>query len=204
MASSDTIPAADFLPGCPLEEVIANDLLQSRPAPSIDPAVERDVISVLSNGILTGSERMLELLADHALRLCRAQSAGISLEDLAVSPPVFRWRATAGRLEAFVNGTMPHHFSPCTETVTRNQVLLMREPVRHYPYVRALGIPMTEVLLAPFTVEAKPVGTVWVVMHDESRRFDQEDARMLVLLSRFAAMAVGMIQRSHIDAGLRH
>jgi hypothetical protein len=49
--------------------------------------------------------------------------------------------------------------------------------------------PIVEALLAPFSFEGKPVGTIWVVTHEERRRFDAEDARRIGNLGRFAAAA---------------
>jgi GAF domain-containing protein len=173
---------------CPLSDVLATEMLAQRTPRASDPSQEIDAVSVLSNAMLTGSDRVLDLLVHAAMRLCRAHSAGISLEDLAEAPPVFRWRA----------GTMPRFFSPCGETVARNQLLLMRSPERHYPYATALGIPLTEVLLAPFAVGGRTVGTVWIVAHDDRVQFDAEDARRVQLLSSFAGLAVTAIERSRL------
>jgi GAF domain-containing protein len=185
-------------PGCPLEEVLATELLARRISRVGDPALVIDAVSVLSNAMLTGSDRVLDLLVHTAMRLCGAHSAGISLEDRTETPLVFRWRAIAGRLAPFLHGTMPRDFSPCGETVARNQPLLMREPERHYRYAAALGLPLKEVLLAPFSVGGRPVGTVWVVAHDDQVQFDAEDARRVQLLSSFAGLAINAIERSRL------
>lgn len=197
----------DFQPGCPLVEVIATAELMSRPMDQPNTAqiqAEHDAISMLSNAMLSGPDRMLELLADQALLLCRAHSAGISLEDVDESgQAVFRWRAIAGRLAPHLGGTMPRDFSPCGETVNRNQTLLMRKPIRHYPYVGRIGEPLAEALLAPFSVAGKPIGTVWVIAHDERVKFNRESARRLEMLSRFAGMAVTAIRRSQLTERTR-
>lgn len=66
----------------------------------------------------------------------------------------------------------------------------MREPVRHYPYIRRVGAPLEEVLLVPFAVGGRPVGTVWVIDHDGSQRFNANHARIVANLANFAAAAV--------------
>jgi PAS domain S-box-containing protein len=43
--------------------------------------------------------------------------------------------------------------------------------------------------LIPFYVEGEAVGTIWVISHDESRRFDAEDLRVMTNLGTFAAAA---------------
>jgi signal transduction histidine kinase len=41
----------------------------------------------------------------------------------------------------------------------------------------------------PFHVDGQAVGTVWVIAHDETRKFDAEDQRLLESLATFAATA---------------
>ena len=48
---------------------------------------------------------------------------------------------------------------------------------------------LVEGLLVPFHVDGQAVGTVWVIAHDESRKFDAEDQRLLESLATFAATA---------------
>ena len=43
--------------------------------------------------------------------------------------------------------------------------------------------------MIPFDVNGKTVGTIWIVAHDQSRRFDAEDLRVLTNLAKFAAAA---------------
>ena len=47
--------------------------------------------------------------------------------------------------------------------------------------------PVVEALLIPFHVGSIPIGTVWVVAHDESRKFDREDERIVGTLAEFAS-----------------
>ena len=49
--------------------------------------------------------------------------------------------------------------------------------------------PVVEALLLPFSVAGKTVGTIWVVAHDERRKFDAEDERMVTTLAKFASAA---------------
>jgi PAS domain S-box-containing protein len=44
-------------------------------------------------------------------------------------------------------------------------------------------------LLIPFYIKGAAVGTIWVVAHDTSRRFDAEDLRVMTSLGTFAAAA---------------
>ena len=49
--------------------------------------------------------------------------------------------------------------------------------------------PAEECLLVPFDVQGKAVGTIWVIAHDDRRKFDAEDLRQLESLGRFASAA---------------
>jgi PAS domain S-box-containing protein len=73
--------------------------------------------------------------------------------------------------------------------VARNDVTLVRDPARGFPLLAGAEPPVAEMLLAPWTIDGEPAGTVWVASHDPGRRFDPEDARLLRSLSCFAAAA---------------
>lgn len=129
-------------------------------------------------------QALLQKLAETALDLCHADSAVVSVAE----GEVFRWRATAGRFAPFLGGTMPREFSPCGTVLDHNAALLMADPVRHYPYIANLTLPVRELLLVPFYRGDTPIGTVWVVSHTD-RNFDAEDERLVTSLSRFTAAA---------------
>lgn len=184
--------ADDYRPGCDLAEVLVpEDKWSGRPARQTT-GFNLEALARLVAQPPRDPDIILGALVEEALSACGAGSAGVSLEDLGVSPPIFRWRAVAGRMAPFLGGTMPRDFSPCTETVARNRTLVMREPVRHYPYIRQLGIELREVMLVPFGIADKPVGTVWVIHHDDTRHFSAADARVMANLATFAAAAVSI------------
>jgi signal transduction histidine kinase/CheY-like chemotaxis protein len=125
---------------------------------------------------------MLQKLAERALELCQADSAGISL----LEGDVFRWEALAGVFAVFRSGTMPRDASPCGVCIERNATQLMYLPDRCFPAL--LTEPrFVETLLIPFHVHGKPVGTVWAVSHNYERKFDREDERALRTLAQFAS-----------------
>jgi signal transduction histidine kinase len=78
---------------------------------------------------------------------------------------------------------------------------------RHFSYFAKVAPRIEEALLVPFHVGGQAVGTIWVISHDESRRFDAEDARVLTTLGEFAAAAYqavsGMIALKAIIATIR-
>jgi signal transduction histidine kinase len=170
-----------------LESVIATGELVRRGSRAPDYAAESAILASLAQGMAGSPELILQSLAQAALTSCRAGSAGISLiEEDGLH---FRWRALHGELAAHLGDTTPREFSPCGTVVDRNSVHLFSYLERHFHYFAAMRPTIVEALLVPFSFESKPVGTIWVMTHDDAHRFDAEDARLIGNLGRFAAAA---------------
>ena len=73
--------------------------------------------------------------------------------------------------------------------------MLIVDPARTFPEVDKLGAPVEEVLLSPFQRAGVPVGAVWAVSHTPEKHFDQEDARLLDTVSRFASAAAELVSQ---------
>jgi GAF domain-containing protein len=131
----------------------------------------------------------LQHLADLSLELCEAHSAGVSILTEIDSALVFRWDAVAGQFARFLRGTLPREFSPCRTVLDTDAMQLMRHLDLHFSYHSDISPLCAEVLLTPFHVDGKPVGTVWVVSHDEARKFDAYDSEVMRALAEFAAAA---------------
>src|SRR5262249_16921219 len=54
---------------------------------------------------------------------------------------------------------------------------------------------LVETLLVPFQVQGMSVGTVWVIAHDDTLKFEREDLRLLTALSEFASVAYQVLQQ---------
>ncbi len=67
--------------------------------------------------------------------------------------------------------------------------ILFVHPEKHFTYLTPITPSLEEVLLIPFHMHGKPVGTIWAVIHERDRHFDLEDKRVLENLSIFAASA---------------
>jgi signal transduction histidine kinase/ActR/RegA family two-component response regulator len=136
------------------------------------------------------SKNVLQKVAEAALELTGADSAGISVLETNEGAPIFRWRATAGKYLPFGGATMPRNFSPCGVVLDRNATQLMSDPVKAWPYIADLPNRIYELLLVPFYRDDCAVGTVWAVTHRDNKHFDSEDARLVGSISNFAAAAV--------------
>jgi hypothetical protein len=172
-----------------LDDIVINDELRNRAARMRDKE-ETDALIALTGAMSSSPLSVLQILADSALKICRADSSGVSiLETLPGGEQIFRWRATAGKYAKYLNGTMPRHLSPCGAVLDRDSFQLMAKPVRYYAEIAKLDDPIHEVLLAPFYYRGKAVGTLWVVTHRPERHFDSEDTRLVLSLCKFASEA---------------
>lgn len=174
---------------CALESVLITAELHRRPSrPPDHEALSRALIA-LAQEMARPPQSILQKLVDTALDLCQAHSAGISLLEESDGRKLFRWHALAGRLAPHLWGTMPRELSPCGTVLDQDTMLLMRYPDHYYSPLQEVAPRVVEALLIPFHAGGQAVGTLWVLAHDEQRRFDAEDVRVMTSLRDFAAAA---------------
>ena len=178
----------------PLEEVIITEELALRPFRPPNFAAENQALVGLARTLTEAPETVLQQLCESACDLCGVGSAGISLEEIDGDEPVFRWHATTGAFSHYLGATMPRQSSPCGVVLKLNAPQLLSRPARHYTDLSQLGCEVAEVLLVPFHRHQQTIGTIWVVAHDDQRRFDAEDVRLMTSLASFASAAVVALQ----------
>lgn len=160
---------------------IRSELL-SRPHRSPDHQAEAHALAGLARQMSENPREMLQALAEAALDLCHADTAGISL----LEGDVVRWEALAGVFAGKRNETMPRDASPCGVCIDQDATQLMHLPDRCFPAL--INEPrFVEALLLPFHLKGRPIGTVWVVAHGFDRHFDREDQRLIGVLAQFAS-----------------
>lgn len=179
-----------------LESILCTEELKRRPTRPPDYQAENQALLTLAQELTSSPGSVLQSLMDIALELCRAHSAGISLLEKGppghVSPSGdhFRWHAVAGQWAPLIwDTTTRRDDGPCGTVLDRNCTLLFANAHRYYAQFTDIEPLLIEGLLVPFHVNGRAVGTVWVVAHDESRKFDAEDQRLLESLATFAATA---------------
>ena len=181
-----------------LQDVDIKADLAKRPFRAPNYEAENHALTALVQTLANAPETILQKLAETALQLCSADTAGISLLEQKDGAEVFRWEALAGVFSDRRNATMPRNASPCGTTIDRNATQLMYRAARVFPALTSVP-PVVEALLIPFHVAQVPIGTVWVVAHDERRKFDQEDERIIKTLAQFAS-ACWQLWRAHAVA----
>jgi PAS domain S-box-containing protein len=186
-----------------LGEVLITGELARRPSRPPDMVAENRALLELTDELADNPGGVLQRIAELAMQLCRAESAGVSIMEPGGMHGLFRWKAVAGRFAANLNGTMPREASPCGIAITRNHPLLFLQPQRFFADLRAADPPIEEALLVPWIVDGKPAATLWALQHRPGSRFDSEDLRLLESLSRLAAASWSLVERTRATEQLR-
>ena len=175
--------------GPSLQSMLSTAELSRRPTRPPDHEGENRALMALARELSSSPDTILQKLAETALQLCNAHSAGLSILEDGDRRQNFHWRAIAGEWAPHVNGGTPRDFGPCGTVVDRNVALLCSHPERDFPYWAEVKPALEEALLVPFHIQGETIGTIWVVAHDASRRFDAEDLRVMTNLGAFTAAA---------------
>ncbi len=181
-----------------LESILCTEELHRRPSRPPDHEKENRALVALAQALADSPRIILQTLADTILEVFQADSAGLSLLTTHDGGKRFYWPAIAGRWNLHIGGGTPRDFGPCGDVLDRNIPLLFRHFERRYTYFQPITPPVEECLLVPFYVEGKAVGTIWAIAHDDRRKFDAEDERLLSSLGKFASSAYQIL--SSLDA----
>ena len=172
-----------------LRSMLSTAELVRRPSRPPDYAAENRALIALAQVMATSPDAILQKLANTALTLCRAHSAGLSLLEEGDQKNNFHWRAIAGQWARHINGGTPRNFGPCGTVLDQDVAMVCSHPELDFPYWAPIKPVLEEGLLIPFHIKGEALGTIWVVAHDTSRRFDAEDLRVMTNLGTFAASA---------------
>src|SRR5882757_841468 len=172
-----------------LRSMVSTEELRRRPSRCPDYAAENRALIALAQALATSPEDIVQRLAETALSLCQAHSAGLSLLEDGDRKSNFHWRAIAGQWTPHIDGGTPRDFGPCGTVLDQNVAMVCSHPELDFPYWASIKPVLEEALLIPFYVNGEAVGTIWVVAHDTIRRFDAEDLRVMTSLATFAAAA---------------
>lgn len=179
----------------PLASVLITAELNRRATRPPNDAAVNGALVKLAQTMANAPECILQELVETALDLRHAHSSGISLLEEESGREIFRWHVVAGEYAPHLWGTTPRDFSPCGTVLDTDAVQLMSKPDRYFGYFAEVSPRIEEVLLIPFHAGGRAVGTIWVISHAETRRFDAEDVRVMNTLGEFAAAAHQVVGR---------
>src|SRR5688500_16064902 len=104
-----------------LSEIDRTPLLAARGARLPDFGAENAALQRLAAALANPASDVLDTLAEVALELCAADSAGISLLEPGGPQPMFRWHAIKGDWSKYAGQGLPRDGSPCGVTIARNR-----------------------------------------------------------------------------------
>ena len=135
-------------------------------------------------------EAILQELVNAAVRLCGADSAGISIErDGKTDEHYYQWIATAGEYSTFLDASLPKFPSACTVCLQRGSPQLFRVNERFFDILGIKAALVTDGILLPWEVEEMR-GTIFIISHSRPEAFDSEDLHLMQILANFAAMGI--------------
>lgn len=187
--SKNDLPLESSIPdgAVSLESILRTEELHRRPRRPPDYEKENRALVALVSALADSPHTILQTLAEKVVEVLQADSAGLSL--LTKDEKRFYWAAIAGGWQQHIGGGTPRDFGPCGDVLDRNIPMLFTHWERRYPYLRPATPLAEEGLLVPFYVKGKAVGTIWAIAHNDQRKFDAEDLRLLESLGRFASAA---------------
>jgi PAS domain S-box-containing protein len=178
--------------GVPLESILCTEQLSRRPSRPPDYEAENRALAMLVQALADSPRTILQTLAETVRNVFKSDSAGLSL--LTKDGRRFYWPAIAGMWKPHIGGGTPRDFGPCGDVLDCNAPLLFKRWDLRYPYLSTATPLAEEGLLIPFFVEGKAVGTIWAIAHNDHRKFDTEDLRLLESLGRFASAAYQAVE----------
>ena len=192
--SENSAPLDCSIPQASLESILCTEELQRRPSRPPDYEKENRALVALMAALADSPSSIFQTLAKTILDITQCDSAGLSLLTRDGKTPDgcgkrFYWPAIAGIWNPHVGGGTPRNFGPCGDVLDQNRTLLFRHFERRYPYLVPVSPAAEECLLVPFYVAGEAVGTIWGIMHNDRRKFEAEDDRVMASLGKFASSA---------------
>jgi PAS domain S-box-containing protein len=192
-SQNDVSPETSLPVGAvPLESILCTEELHNRPWRAPNHEKENSALVALARALADSPRIIMQTLADKVLEVLHADSAGLSL--LTKNEKRFYWAAIAGAWRPHIGGGTPRDFGPCGDVLDHNIPMLFTHWERRYPYLSTAMPLADEGLLVPFYVNGIAVGTIWAIAHNNRRKFDLEDLRLLESMSRFASAAYQAVE----------
>jgi hypothetical protein len=142
----------------------------------------------LSRALLENPDTILQELVRAAVDLCGADSAGISIEkEDGNDQEFYHWIATAGDYSNFLGAILPRNPSACGLCLERGHPQHFTVSKKFFDILGVEAPLVTDGILLPWKTE-ETRGTIFVMAHERTEAFDENDARLMTMLADFAAM----------------
>lgn len=184
------------------DDALITDRLWQRPPRSPNLEAEIQILRDLGRQLTQPPQQLLKHFAQIAQELCQASSAGVTLvESSPRETNLFRWVALSGMHKQYEGSLISTDLNPCGMCLKQGSAQLYANPARYFPDFQPLQPAIVEGLVVPLILNGEPLGTIWVLSHDQQRLFDAEDLRVLTSLADFLATALSNAQmRQAVEA----
>lgn len=155
-----------------------------------DGSTQMEGLHQIAMAFVQRPESILQELVNAAVRLCGADSAGISIErEDKTDEAFYHWVAIAGEYSPFLNAVLPRTPSACSVSLERGTPQLFRVDQRFFDILGVEAAPVKDGILLPWEVEEMR-GTIFIISHTREVAFDIEDLHLMQVLANFAAMGI--------------
>lgn len=152
--------------------------------------LQMEGLNQLALAFLDRPETIIQELVTAAVRLCGADSAGVSIErEGKTDENFYQWIATAGEYSPFLNATLPRYPSACTVCLERGTPQLFRVNERFFDILGVQAAIVKDGILLPWQTDEMR-GTIFIISHTSEEAFDAEDLHLMQILANFAAMGI--------------
>jgi hypothetical protein len=183
-----TMPITVEESGLEVLDLRTDDVFARRSLHPRDIGLQMVGLQRLSKAMLEHPETILQELVSAAVDLCGADSAGISIEKEDGSDQEFyHWIATAGAYSGFLDAMLPRTPSACGVCLERGHAQRFTVSQKFFDILGVEAPLVSDGILLPWETEDTR-GTIFVMSHGRSEAFDENDVRLMTMLSDFAAM----------------
>jgi signal transduction histidine kinase len=193
MVDAETINSPDLLweqTGLEVTDIRDNPEYAARRVHLHDIGVQMDGMRRIAQAFVERTETIHQELIDIAIELCRADSAGISIERPDQPDENFyHWIATAGQYSGFLDAVLPRFPSACSICLERGRPQLFRVGKRFFDLLGVEAPVVKDGILLPWEVN-EIRGTIFIMSHEKTEAFDLSDCRIMEVLADFAAMGI--------------
>ncbi len=184
--------------GLEVIDLESDSLFSARRLHTRDASVQLQGMQRLASAFVDRPESILQELANAAVDLCGADSAGISLEqEDGTDAAFYQWVATAGDYGPFLHAILPRFPSACSVCLERGRAQIFRVSQRFFDLMGIEAPTVTDGILLPWQV-GETRGTLWIMAHGRTEAFDRDDSRMMQMLADFAAMGYRQQQQQKL------
>ena len=188
MASAPAMTWTDT--GLEVIDIYSDPKFAARRVHARDASMQMDGMQLIAHAFVENPETILQELVNAAVKLCGADSAGISIEKAdRTDESFYHWVATAGSYSGFMNAVLPRYPSACGVCLERGRPQLFRVGKRFFDLMGIEAPLVTDGILLPWQMD-ETRGTIFIMAHGRDEAFDLGDCRMMEALADFAAMGV--------------